>query len=205
MLFASLTGPAGAITELDTDHFEFGISGWSAAGAPETQVAWDDTTGSPSPGSLLLSTEAEDAQESYRAVGQCRAAKTNRHYSVKAQINPDLGSRSGSCFAQPVFYDQPDCQGEGSVTGTGDAVGTGDWQRQISTILSFSSTQSVRVELIMSLNPGSGPAACRFDAVGFYEGRLAELVPAVSLPGLVMLAAALALAAALSWQRRRWR
>lgn len=204
VLFACLTGTAAAVTQLDEEHFDFGVTGWSAAGAPETEVTWDGETGSPAPGSLLLSAAAEAGQDTYKAVGQCQAAKTNRHYSVKAQINPELGNRSGSCFAVPVFYDQADCQGEGSVTGTGDAADTGGWRREISTLLSFTTTQSVRVELVMTLNSGSGPAACRFDTVGFYEGRLAEVVPAVSLPGLAILAAGLGLGAVFSRKRRRW-
>lgn len=188
---ASPTGIAFASVELQSDDFDTDIAGWSAAGASGSQVAWDGSTGFPSPGSLRLSTAGGASDESFKAAGQCLPAEANRVYSVEAHIDPDLGDRSGACFALPVFFDEPDCQGEGSVTGTGDVVSEGQWQRRVRMVSSFGSSRSVRTELVMTLSTGTGVAACHFDAVRLHEGRLVEPVPALALPGLVMLCAAL--------------
>lgn len=201
LLAAGLPEVAAASIELQTDNFESDIAGWSAAGAADTQVQWDGSKGFPDPGSLLLSTTTGPASESHKAVGQCLPAQADQIYSVQALMDPELGTRSGSCFALPVFFDQPGCQGEGSVTGTGNAVSEGGWQREIRSVPSFSTTQSVRIELVMTLSTGTGPASCNFDTVSLHEGRLEMPIPTLTPVGIAL--AWLAIGCVAVWRLRR--
>lgn len=182
-----------------SEDFDHGISGWTAAGDPGTVVEWDDAMGSPLPGSLAMTAPPGGVTgENFKAVGQCRSVRPAQAYTVEARIRTALGSRRGSCFATPVFYDQADCQGDGSIGGTGDAFPVAEWLTGFRSHTSFNSSQSMRVELVMSLDAGEAEATCHFDSIRLYLGRFREPVPLLSLPWLLVLGLALA---ATAWMR----
>lgn len=187
---------AGAQSLLDEENFDTDLNGWTAGGQAGVQVVWDGARGSPSPGSLRLIPPAESTSgESFKAVGQCRPVEPSHVHTVRADVLADLGDRGGTCFAAPVFYGDVDCQGEGSIGGTGDALPGGDWVTRTQAQTSFASSRAMRVELIMSLEPGTGEAACNFDSVRLYQGLVPVPMPALSAGGLLALIGMLGIAA----------
>lgn len=197
----ALAWSAGAAAQplIASEDFDHDISGWTTAGDPGTVVEWDGAMGSPLPGSLAMTAPPGGVTgESFKAVGQCRSVSPEQAYTVEARVRAALGSRSGSCFATPVFYDEADCQGNSSVGGTGDALPEGEWLTTFRSHTSFNSSQSMRVELIMSLGAGDAEATCHFDSIRLYRGRLREPVPLLPLPWLLALGLVIAVTA---WKR----
>lgn len=187
VLACALPGAASAALLLEEHTFDHGLSGWQAAEESDAQVQWDGLNGSPRPGSLLMSVPVNAPNGSrYKAVSQCRALSGRAMHSVRYRVRPDLGTRSGRCFAVPVYYPEPGCQGEGSISGTGDVLPQEVWTEQVKTATSFSDTMSMRVEFVMRLDGGTGPASCHLDSVEFWQG-----IPALRVPTLVPAAMAL--------------
>lgn len=183
---------------LSSENFDEDASGWTSAGAPGGQVVWDGFAGSPEPGSLaVIAPAGGDGGQNFKAVGQCRDARPDQAYGVQAEVRAGLGSRRGSCFVTPVFYEAASCQGDGSTGGSGDLLPDADWTSQIRSQTSFHSSVSMRVELVMAVDAGDAQATCHFDSVRLYEGRLRQLVPALAPPWLAALVLAIAITAAL--------
>lgn len=196
ILLALTAAQVRAQVLLEEHEFDNTVAGWSAAGQAGGQVSWDAIQGSPTPGSLRLDAPASSTSpESFKAVSQCRSVEPGQPYTVVAGIRPSLGPRSGRCFAVPVFFDNPDCQGEGSIGGTGDAGADGVWEIEAREQTAFTSSQGLRIELVMSLQPGSGEAYCHFDSVALYRGRVSERVPGPGWPGLLLVGAGILLLA----------
>lgn len=201
LLGLALAWSAGAPAQplIASEDFDRDIAGWTAAGDPGTVVEWDGAMGSPLPGSLAMTAPPGGVTgENFKAVGQCRSVRPAQAYTVEARVRAALNSRRGSCFATPVFYDQADCQGDGSIGGTGDALPVAEWMTEFRSHTSFNSSQSMRVELVMSLGAGDAEATCHFDSIRLYLGRFREPVPLLPLPWLLVLGLALA---ATAWMR----
>lgn len=166
LILMGQAGQAHGQTVLDRDTFDTDLSGWAAAGDPAGQTSWDGSRGSPAPGSLRLSVPAGAPNGAeYKSVSQCRSVMPETTYVVQSRVRPDLGVRSGRCFAVPVFYDQSGCQGEGSITGSGDVLPEDQWSPLSRSATSFASSVSMRAEFFMVLESGTGPAACNLDDV----------------------------------------
>lgn len=189
LLALPLSAPrANAQALLQSDTFDNDIADWTAQGDPGAQLDWDGAMGVPDPGSLrLLLPEGNIQGGVFKAAGQCLSAMPNQTYSVVSQVRSDLGSRTGSCFATPVFFDQSGCQGQGSIGGSGDTAPDGRWAWQLREVTSFPGSLSMRVEFVMQVDAGSGEAACHFDSMSLYSGRFSTFVPALRDWGLAAL------------------
>lgn len=180
----------------DTSYFELEF------GPPDSQVSFDATLGSPSPGSIRLarSTSTGSAQ----LISPCLAFAEDRRYTIAAVARAEV--IGAACDVGFVVHDDLSCADSpglvpnpppGSITGTPDS-----WVPIETSVagaeLSFPWR---RIRFTLSLHPSASPAACNWDNVHITSTQV-ESIPVGGATSQLLLLFGL-VGAALSLLHRR--
>jgi hypothetical protein len=172
--------------------FETNVAGWTYEGAPELELSWDGSLGSPAPGSLRLSKDGPaSGTGSGEAWSPCFEPPPGRPFELRAKT---YAEGSVLCRAYLTRFSGPGCTGSREFIGFPGTVlpdEQGVWLERLDLKSSSLSRPSFRVALFAGLGSADAVESCNFDSVVLVDQTAA--VPTTSELGLVVLALALAL------------
>lgn len=196
MLAVSLTlAPARADGQnlIANGSFNANVDGWTLPGGEaETSIAWDGGNGSPSPGSLRMTSTLTPVQgRNVEAVSSCVATIPDEILTVSGRVLKPGTDAGLTCYTTLALYGGIDCTGNRLITLNFPPNTPGVWEDSGIVFPAPVVYQSARVSLTMELNgPDMGEKVCLFDTVSMTsDSRGAPIsdIPVLSWPGIVVL------------------
>lgn len=185
-------------------QFDAGIDGWTlTGGGPESAMAWDGGSGSPTPGSLRMSSTAQGP--ALEALGDCVNGIPEEVLSVTGRVMEPAAQLGVTCYVALIIYSDLDCTGTRTFTANVPPNTPGIWEDSGFAIQIPTAGISARPGLTMERSAaGSNERVCFFDSIIFesdLRGAPISDIPALSWPGFLVLILLVGTAALIRIQR----
>lgn len=195
---AAVSMSAGAQNLVSNGQFNTDISGWTlTGGGPESTITWDGANGSPSPGSLRISSTAQGAN--LETLGDCVNGIPGEILSVTGRVMEPTAQFGVTCHIFLIIYNDLNCTGTRTIPANVPPNTPGVWEDSGFAINIPAAGISARPTLTMELSgAGAGEKVCLFDSVVFESdsrGSPIADIPTLSRSSLFLLMVLVGIAA----------